>query len=158
MSETELRELFGKRLHLLRRHRDLTQAKLGESSGLTDHFIGMIERGKAAPSFDTLARFAEVLSTEVVELFRFDETVPPRKKTAKVDLRKEFGKRVKILRAHRDIKTQKQLASMIGVKPHHVSTIEGGKTAVSFGTIAGLTEALNVEAIDLFRFDGPLPK
>lgn len=158
MTEAELRKLFGDRLYLLRRHRDLTQEQLAEAVGLTDHFIRMIESGREMPSFKTLAKLAQALSTEVVELFRFDETVPPRKKTAKVDLRKEFGKRVKILRAHRDIKTQKQLASMIGVKPHHVSTIEGGKTAVSFGTIAGLTEALNVEAIDLFRFDGPLPK
>jgi transcriptional regulator with XRE-family HTH domain len=158
MTEAELRELFGKRLHLLRRHRDLTQAQLGELTELTDHFIRRMERGKAAPSFDTLGRLAEALSTEVVELFRLDETTPPRKKTAQVNLRKEFGKRVQILRIHRNITLQKQLASMIEVRANHVSAIERGKTAVSFDTIARLTEALNVEAIDLFCFNGPLPK
>lgn len=165
MSETELRKLFGDRVYLLRRHRDLTQDQLAEFSGLTGRFIRRIESGEAAPSFKTLVKFTEVLSTEIVELFRFDETTPPRKETVQCDLRtaqdnlqKEFGKRVNLLRVHRDIKTQKQLASMAGVKPNSVSAIEGGKTAASFDTIARLTEALNVEAIDLFCFDGPLPK
>jgi transcriptional regulator with XRE-family HTH domain len=158
MSEAELRKRFGDRVYLLRRHRDLTQDQLAESGELTARFIRTIESGKAAPSFKTLVKLAKALDTQVVELFRFDETTPPREKAAQVNLPKEFGKRVQLLRIHRNIKPQKQLAIMIGVKPHFLSTVEGGKSPVSFDTIARLTEALNVEAIDLFCFDGPLPK
>jgi transcriptional regulator with XRE-family HTH domain len=69
---SELQKKFGKRLRYLRRHRDLTQEQLAELVGLTVNFIGQLERGQLAPSFETVEKLAQALDVEVVELFRFN--------------------------------------------------------------------------------------
>jgi transcriptional regulator with XRE-family HTH domain len=66
-----LRQKFGKRLRQIRRYRDLTQEQLAEQVGVSVDFIGNLERGESAASFDTLEKLAEVLEVEVDELFRF---------------------------------------------------------------------------------------
>jgi transcriptional regulator with XRE-family HTH domain len=40
---------------------------------LTANFIGQVERGTNAPSFDVLAKLAEVLEVKFEELFQFPE-------------------------------------------------------------------------------------
>ena len=68
MAEIERR--LGKRLRELRRLRHLTQAQLAEKTGLSDNFIGAIERGIRSPKLKTLAKIAGVLGVEVDDLFK----------------------------------------------------------------------------------------
>lgn len=71
-----LRIRFGKRVRQLRRYHDLTQGQLAEAIGVTVDTIGNIERGRNAPTFETIEKIAEVLGVEVMELFDF-RTLPP---------------------------------------------------------------------------------
>ena len=68
---SDLKVKFGKRLRKLRRNMDLTQEELAERVGVSSNFIGQVERGTNAPSFDVLAKLAEVLEVEVEEFFQF---------------------------------------------------------------------------------------
>jgi XRE family transcriptional regulator, regulator of sulfur utilization len=70
--DIELQKKFGKRLRYLRRERDITQEQLAELTSLSVNSISMIEKGKTAPSLETLAKLAKGLNVEVGELFKFD--------------------------------------------------------------------------------------
>lgn len=65
-----LRTRFGKRLRKIRREKDITQEQLAETIGVTGEFISNLERGKSAPSFETVEKLAEALGVDVEELFR----------------------------------------------------------------------------------------
>ena len=57
---------------LVRHHRKrsgLTQSQLAEQVDLTSLTVGRIERGDAAPSFETLNRLADVLGVDVRDFF-----------------------------------------------------------------------------------------
>ena len=47
----------------------MSQVDLAEAIGRSVQMIGRIERGKSAPSFDTLAAIARVLETPVQDFF-----------------------------------------------------------------------------------------
>lgn len=68
-----LQTKFGLQLRYLRRKKDLTQEQLAESVGISVEFLSNIERGKNAPSFQTLERISLALSVPVKRLFDFDE-------------------------------------------------------------------------------------
>lgn len=68
-----LRDRFGKRLRQIRRYKDFTQEQLAEAVGVSVKFIGNIERGKGAPSFETIEKIAEVLGVRVQEFFDFPD-------------------------------------------------------------------------------------
>ena len=68
-----LRNLFGKRLRKIRRHKDLTQERLAELLGVSVEFISNMERGINAPSFETIEKIAEVFNLPFNELFNFVE-------------------------------------------------------------------------------------
>ncbi len=72
LSDKELQRKFGKRLRYFRRDRDLTQEQLAELVDLSVNFISMLEKGEAAPSFDTIAKLTNALNVDVGELFKFD--------------------------------------------------------------------------------------
>jgi transcriptional regulator with XRE-family HTH domain len=72
LSDKELQRNFGKRLRYFRRDRDLTQEQLAELVDLSVNFISMLEKGEAAPSFDTIAKLTNALNVDVGELFKFD--------------------------------------------------------------------------------------
>lgn len=55
-------------LRLWREHRGLTLQELGERAGCTRQMLSMIERGKASPSADLLARLAAVLRVDMDDL------------------------------------------------------------------------------------------
>lgn len=67
-----LRTQFGRRLRRLRLARDITQERLAEHIGISVTFLGLIERGVNAPSFETIEQIARVLKVSVSELFLFD--------------------------------------------------------------------------------------
>lgn len=68
-----LRNIFGKRLRKIRRHRDLTQERLAELLGVSVEFVSNMERGVNAPSFETIEKIAEVFNLPFSELFTFEE-------------------------------------------------------------------------------------
>lgn len=68
---TRLHDQFGQRLKELRTKHDLTQLELAVEVEMTPEFIGRIERGESAPSFQTLELLADALDIEVHELFDF---------------------------------------------------------------------------------------
>jgi|GraSoiStandDraft_36_1057302.scaffolds.fasta_scaffold2526361_1 transcriptional regulator with XRE-family HTH domain len=72
LSDKELQRNFGKRLRYFRRDRDLTQEQLAELVDLSVNFISMLEKGEAAPSFDTITKLTNALNVDVGELFKFD--------------------------------------------------------------------------------------
>jgi two-component sensor histidine kinase len=68
MESTEYKRLLGQRTRALRRSRGLTQANLAERLGITQEYLGKIERGLASPSFPLLLDLSRVLDTEPAEL------------------------------------------------------------------------------------------
>ncbi len=66
-----LREDFGLRLKAIRQHRKLTQEEFAELLGISVDFLSLIERGRNAPSFETIEQIAERLDVSVSSLFTF---------------------------------------------------------------------------------------
>lgn len=69
MREPSLRSLFGQRVRFVRERRALTQAQLSERIGVTEQYVGMIERGLASPSFGVIQNLCEALSADPASLF-----------------------------------------------------------------------------------------
>ncbi|MBK9715420.1 MAG: helix-turn-helix transcriptional regulator [Kouleothrix sp.] len=65
-----LRTRFGKRLRKIRREKDITQEQLAEAISVTGEFISNLERGKSAPSFETVEKLAQALEVDVGEFFK----------------------------------------------------------------------------------------
>jgi transcriptional regulator with XRE-family HTH domain len=72
-SMTPLRKRFGRRLKQLRLYKEITQEELAEMIGVTNEFISNIERGKSAPSFETIDKLAEALNVSVMDMFNFED-------------------------------------------------------------------------------------
>lgn len=62
--------LYGDRLKKRRLKMGLTQAQIAEQSGVTASHISIIERGRANPTFDVMARLAEAVGLEVWAMIR----------------------------------------------------------------------------------------
>jgi transcriptional regulator with XRE-family HTH domain len=71
------------------------------------------------------------------------------------ELRKNFGRRIRILRRLRDL-TQMQLAELTSYSTEYISRIERGIGTPSFDAIAALATALDVEPQELFNFASAL--
>lgn len=71
MNGDELRKLFGRRVRLLRRMRDMTQASLAERTTYSPEYMSRLERGIGTPSFETIAALATALGVEPRDLFTF---------------------------------------------------------------------------------------
>ena len=69
-----LRQKFGKHLRTIRLQRRMTQERFAEVLGISVDFLSLIERGRNAPSFETLEEIAKRLRMPVAELFTFDRT------------------------------------------------------------------------------------
>lgn len=69
-----LRQRFGKRLREIRLSRGMSQEQFAEKVGISVDFLSLIERGRNAPSFETLDRIAGRLRLPVAELFTFDDS------------------------------------------------------------------------------------
>ena len=66
-----LKSDFGQRLRQIRRYKDFTQEQVAGVTGLSAEFISNIERGRNAPSFETIEKLAEVLETPIEAFFQF---------------------------------------------------------------------------------------
>jgi transcriptional regulator with XRE-family HTH domain len=67
-----LRKKFGERLRQIRLSRRLTQEQFAETLNISVDFLSLMERGRNAPSFETLDRISKRLRMPVAELFSFD--------------------------------------------------------------------------------------
>lgn len=67
-----LREKFGKRLRQVRAERRMTQEQFAEALDISVDFLSLIERGRNAPSFETLDKMAKRLRVPVADLFTFN--------------------------------------------------------------------------------------
>lgn len=65
----DLRALVGASIKRLRQGRRLTQAALAEKIGRSVDMLSRLERGDAAPSFDTITALVDALEVEPAELF-----------------------------------------------------------------------------------------
>lgn len=68
-----------------------------------------------------------------------------------------FGQRVREIRKHQNLGLQ-DLQAVTGIDHSKLSKIERGLINVEFNTITRLADALGVEIMDLFNYDGPLPQ
>lgn len=59
---------IGGRIRDARSHRKISQERLAELSGLSNTYIGRLERGEKTPSLDTLAVLAKCLKVSPVDL------------------------------------------------------------------------------------------
>ena len=66
---TLLRQTFGANVRSYRKGRKLKQRQLAEAIEATSGFVGQIERGESAPSFDTIEQIAAALDVPEVVLF-----------------------------------------------------------------------------------------
>jgi len=66
-----LRRKFGQRLLEIRRQRRMTQERFAEILNISVDFLSLIERGRNAPSFETLDSMAKRLKISVADLFTF---------------------------------------------------------------------------------------
>ena len=72
----KLKRIIGNRVRLFRNKISLTQEKLGEKAGVSWKFIGEIERGRANPSLEVLAKLADALGVSLSELLDIEERYP----------------------------------------------------------------------------------
>lgn len=68
--DSNLNILFGQRVRLLREKSGKTQAQLAERIGVTEQYIGMIERGRSSPSFAVIQKLSQALAAKPEHLFR----------------------------------------------------------------------------------------
>ncbi|WP_372421723.1 helix-turn-helix domain-containing protein [Salinarimonas chemoclinalis] len=64
-----LAELFGANLRHIRKAKGLTQSVLAERIEVSSDMISKMERGAAAPSFDTIERLCAVLEVQPTSFF-----------------------------------------------------------------------------------------
>jgi transcriptional regulator with XRE-family HTH domain len=67
-----LRQKFGRRLREIRAQRGMSQERFAEALGISVDFLSLIERGRNAPSFETLDKIAKRLRVSVADLFTFN--------------------------------------------------------------------------------------
>lgn len=71
-AEMDIRHTIGRRIHRLRRQRDLTQQGLAERIGVNASYIGPLEKGLKCPSIAVLEKLAEELGQPVFSFFLED--------------------------------------------------------------------------------------
>ena len=67
-----LRKKFGERLRQIRLSRRMSQERFAETLDISVDFLSLIERGRNAPSFETLDKMGKRLRVSVADLFTFD--------------------------------------------------------------------------------------
>lgn len=71
MSKRKL-QAFGKRVRELRLEKGLTQEQLAEKLGVSENYVGMIERAERNTSLEKVFKIAKALEIRTSELFNFD--------------------------------------------------------------------------------------
>ena len=69
---TDIKATIGKRIHRLRRLKDMTQQCLAEKIGVNASYIGPLEKGLKCPSIAVIQKLSEVLEQPVFSFFLDD--------------------------------------------------------------------------------------
>jgi transcriptional regulator with XRE-family HTH domain len=70
MSETmDLQEIYGRVIRRERQNMNLTIKELGDKAGLSEIYVGEIERGQKYPSAKVLESLAQALNLDLAEFF-----------------------------------------------------------------------------------------
>jgi len=69
--DREVLKLVGARIRVLRKERGYSQEALGEKGGFHFSYIGQIERGEKNVSLVNLAKIAESLEVNLIQLFAY---------------------------------------------------------------------------------------
>lgn len=67
-----IKNLFGQRIKILRKKRNLTQSQIAEMVDVDAKHISCIENGKNFPSPELIAKFANAFKINPKDLFEFD--------------------------------------------------------------------------------------
>jgi transcriptional regulator with XRE-family HTH domain len=67
------------------------------------------------------------------------------------------GQRMRAIRKYKHL-TIVELQTLTGIDHGKISKIENGLVNIEFYTLARMADALEVEIMELFNYDGPLPK
>lgn len=81
-----IKNLFGQRIKILRKKKNLTQAQISELVDVDAKHISCIENGKNFPSPELISKLADAFKMHPKELFEFDNTPSP------LDLKEEIIK------------------------------------------------------------------
>lgn len=73
MSEEKIKVYLGEVIRNLRKERGMTQEELAEKAGLTYKYLGLIEMGKANPSFSALFRISCALKIPLYKILKIAE-------------------------------------------------------------------------------------
>lgn len=71
-----LRKLFGKKLRVFRKERQMTQEQFAELLNISVDFLSLVERGLNAPSFESIEVFSITLGIPVRDFFDFAPEKP----------------------------------------------------------------------------------
>lgn len=74
--ESNIKKLLGQRIKDVRRSKNITQEALAEKIDIEPPSLSNIERGKFAPSIETLQKISEVLDVAPYELYMFEAKKP----------------------------------------------------------------------------------
>lgn len=66
-----IRKRLGGQIRLIRKLRKMSQAQLAETAGISDNFVGLVERGERSPTLATVEHIANALNVDIEELFAF---------------------------------------------------------------------------------------
>src|SRR5256885_14780284 len=66
---TDLQEIYGRVIRRERQGRNLTIKELGDKAGLSEIYVGEIERGQKYPSAKVLESIAKALDLDLAEFF-----------------------------------------------------------------------------------------
>ncbi|MDF2923636.1 MAG: hypothetical protein K0R57_2550 [Paenibacillaceae bacterium] len=66
----EITKLLGERIRKIRKEKDLSQEQLGERAGLSEKYIGQVERGEKNLTIESQYKIAHGLNLTLEELFR----------------------------------------------------------------------------------------
>ncbi len=67
---------LGKRIRVLRKELNLTQAELSGKANISVYYVGEIERGEASPSLSTLNNIANALGVTIRDMFPSKQEIP----------------------------------------------------------------------------------
>ncbi|HLP39553.1 helix-turn-helix transcriptional regulator [Lacibacter sp.] len=157
-------KLFGLRVKQLRKDDELSQAQLGQLILLTQSQVSLIEKGASNFEFNTLIKIGNGLNVTLAALFDYENGMRFRKLSKKYDLerrikteKEKFGKRLLDLIQWRSTK-QDDLAVISNIDAADLSRFINGEHNMELFNIIKIAEGLKVSLIDLFFYNGPLPK
>ncbi len=69
-----------------------------------------------------------------------------------MDIKKQFGEKIKNLRKVNNNMTQEKLEEISGIDRSYISSVERGKRNISIINIEKLAKAFNIKVSELFEF------